>query len=550
MGRVIVFGMDGADPDLLFPWARDGHLPHLRSILERGAHGRLESTIHPLTPQAWTTMTTGVNAGRHGIFDFGAREPGSYDVRLVTSRDRRFPTIFETLPDPFTSGALNVPLSYPVADVRGFAVGGMHTPSLNAPGAFYPPDLRSVLERWVIDVMVHWYEDRARFCDDLFAMLNARHEAALAMFDERKPDLFFPVYVALDRAQHAFWEDMTAEHRATPGALGGFGDAIFETARRLDACVGDYLARLGPDDHMLVVSDHGFGDLRGDVYLNAFLAEAGYLAFDPDKIRAAAASTHSPPDGIDPRHAWHRRLDDGRAPEPLPDDDGAIRRGLVDARYKSWATVDWSRTRAFSSGLFGQVWINLAGREPEGIVAPGREYEELRDELAPRLADLVHPGDGAPLTSFVARREELYWGPHLECAPDIVVAFRDYAYMTRGATEFRSTSLVGPVVVGHTGNHRLHGIVAGVGPRIANARDIDAHILEIAPTILYLLDAPIPMNLDAPPARALLREDALAEHPPRAGAPVAARVIEARDAPTAAQMTAVLDRLRGLGYLG
>lgn len=545
--RLIVFGLDGAEPSLLFPWAEAGRLPNLKRVMDAGCVGRLESTIHPLTPQAWTSMVTGVNPGRHGIFDFGARREGSYAIDLVTSADRRFPTLFEHLPGPLRAGVMNVPLSFPVDPIRGFAVGGMHTPTLATPGATHPPDLAARLADWgyVIDVMVHWYEDVERFLADVRAMLKKRHEIALRLFDEQRPDLFFPVYVALDRVQHALWTTMTEAHRREPGVHGGLGDAIYQTARALDDCLGDYLDRLGDKDHLMLVSDHGFGDLRGDVYLNAWLVDSGYLAFDPEKVRAFVPPAPEP-DG-DPRHGWHRRLSTGEA-APLPSDDD-IRRGRFDARRKTWDTVDWSRTRAYASGLFGNVWINRKGREPEGVVEPGRECEMLIDELSGGLAGLRHPDDGDRLASRVERGDDLYWGPHVDRAPDLVVTLRDYAYMTRGATEFHENRLVGPVVVGHTGNHRLHGVVGLVGPSAARGLAAEAHILDVAPTILYLLGAPIPANLDRPaPAAALIDDDALAARPPIPGAPVAPR--DAADQAAAVHdMSEVRRRLEGLGYL-
>lgn len=546
--RVIVFGFDGGDPDLLFPWARAGHLPNLRRVMDAGCHARLESTRHPLTPAAWTSMVTGVNPGRHGIFDFGARRPGSYHIDLVTSRDRRFPTIFETLPAPLRSGVVNLPLTFPADPIRGFAASDMHTPSLETPGATHPPELAAKLREWgwIIDAMVHWHDDRSRFLDDVRALHDAQHRVALRLFDEESPDLFFPVYVAFDRVAHAFWAAMTAAHRASPGARGDEGDAVYFAAKMQDDALGDYLARLGPDDHLLVVSDHGFGDLRGDVYLNAWLIDEGYLAFDPAKVRAFVPPP--PSGGDDPRHAWHAKLL-GDKPQPLPDDDDAIRRGRFDARYKSWDTVDWTRTRAYASGLFGNVWINLRGREPEGIVEPGRDHETLRDELIDRLRELRHPDDGAPLASFVAPRDDLYWGAQLDLAPDIVVTFRDNAYMTRGATEFHETRLVGPVAVGHTGNHRAHGIALLAGPRAARGLAGDSHILDIAPTILYLLGAPIPRNLDRPaPSGALIDPGAMRAHPPEIGPAISSREFAPSDA-SGVNLDEVRRRLEGLGYL-
>ncbi len=545
MGRVIVFGLDGADPDLLFPWAQKGHLPNLRRVMEGGAFGRLKSTRHPLTPQAWTSMITGVNPGRHGIFDFGMRKKGSYEIELVTSRHRAFPTIFETMPRSVSCGVCNVPLSFPVDPINGFAIGGMHTPSAETPGFTHPPELRDELKDYVIDVMSHWYPGGEQFIADLHGMIASRHENFLRLFDRRKPDVFFAVYVALDRAQHALWGRMTAAHRAEPGKHGGIGDEIFHVAKKLDDCLGDYIERLGPKDHLLLVSDHGFGDLKGDLYLNRWLIDEGYLSFDPAKVRAWTIPDD--PGADDPKHGWHRRLVEGPL-APLPDDDEAVRKGLIDPRYKTWATVDWRKTRAWSAGLFGNLWINCRGREPQGSVEPGREYEALKSELIEKLRGLRHPADGDLLCSDALRREDLYRGDCLGSAPDIVAVFRDYEYMTRGGTEFFGDGLVGEVAVGHTGNHRMHGVAALLGPASTHGRMPDGNILEIAPMIAYLAGTPIPCNLDAGLSSPLLDEKMASAHPPKTGAATPAR--RATDHPgNESDMREVAKRLRGLGYL-
>ncbi len=545
MGRVIIFGMDGADPDLLFPWAKAGHLPNLFRVMESGAYGRLKSTVHPLTPQAWTSMITGVNPGRHGIFDFGARKSGSYEIELVTSRNRAFPTIFETMPKSISCGVCNVPLSFPVDPVHGFALGGMHTPSLDSPGFTHPPELRDELRDYVIDQMSHWHENSREFVLDLHEMINARHENFLRLFDEHQPDVFFGVYVALDRAQHALWARMTPAHRREPGKHGGLGDEIFRCAKMLDDCLGDYLARLRPEDHLLLVSDHGFGNLTGDIYLNRWLIDEGYLCFDPAKVRAMKIPANH--GGDDPKHGWHKKMMD-HPPQALPKSDEDIRAGNIDPVFKNWSTVDWSRTRAWSSGLFGNLWINRRQREPQGIVEPGREYEMLAEELIEKLRLLRHPDDGEILCTRVWRCEDLYWGSRIESAPDILVVFRDYEFITRGATEFFGDRLVGKVAVGHTGNHRMHGVAALLGPVAANGQRPDGDILEIAPMIQYLAGAPVPSNLDAGASSALLDEKTLALNPPIVGPLTPARHVD-RSPKSETDMSEVLKRLRGLGYL-
>ena len=121
---IFVLGIDGATPEIVFPLAGSGHLPNFRRMMEQGVWGRLRSTIHPLTPQAWATFVTGVNPGKHGIFDFGVRRPGSYFLELVNSTHRRAPGLWSRVCEAgMTAGTMNIPLSYPPEKFQGFSVG-------------------------------------------------------------------------------------------------------------------------------------------------------------------------------------------------------------------------------------------------------------------------------------------------------------------------------------------------------------------------------------------------------------------------------------------
>ena len=544
MARTLVLGIDGAEPTLLFRWAAAGFLPNFGKLMARAAHGPLCSTIHPLTPQAWTSMITGVNPGRHGIFDFGKRAAESYDIELVDSRDRRAPAFWQFAPAGVRIGVANVPLTWPPEPLPGFMAAGMHAPS--AADAVWPPEILGELgDGYRIDVMSHWYGDGGRFLADLFAMHDARHRAFLRLWDHHAPDLGFFVYVAADRAQHALWGAMTPAHIAQPRAHGDSGDAIFETYFAMDAALGDWLARLAPEDSLLIVSDHGFGDLRRDVYLNRALIDAGLLRFDAAKVRAGIGDTirHRVPDSPDPQHAWVQE----RAPgEWLPSlDDQTLALGLGDPRRLNFSTVHWGATVAFSRGLCGNVWLNLEGREPHGCVGPG-EVERTRAQVKAALLALRDPDDGRPLVDRIIEKEEIYHGPFLAEAPDLLVVMRDYAYTTRGATEFWGRTTVGPVVVGHTGNHRLHGVFLAAGPNIAPGPVAGAHIYDVLPTLFHAAGWPIPDNLDGRPLTEIFRP---ACREIRYGPPTPERTAPP-SAATAAEREIILQRLRDLGYFG
>lgn len=543
--QLILLGIDGAEPSLVLRWANGGFLPNFARLIKSGAFGKCMSTLHPLTPQAWASIITGVGPGRHGIFDFGRREKNSYAHRLVDSRDRTFPAFWEMMGDKKKIGVVNVPLTYPPDPVNGFFISGMHTPELKK--GVHPKGLEKQLPGYVIDAMSHWYAKGDQFVEDVKKMCLKRHELIFKLIKKHPVDVLFPVYVAADRIQHALWGRLTEKHLARPGWGGGEGDAVFEIYKMMDDILGDYMALADKEKaNLVVVSDHGFGDLKKDVYLNALLLKHGLMAFDPKKVRAA--KTDESPVALDPTHDWQRKIMPSGPPKPGTDKQ--IRVGNTDPRLKSFATVDWKKTVAYSAGLFGNVWINTKGREPHGIVAPGAEFENAREKVTQLLLSLVDPDDGRPVVDKVYKAEDIYSGPMVKMAPDLIVKMRDYSYITRGSTEFLCNDVVSKVVVNHTGNHRLFGIVGLWGQDIRKGHEITgASVYDVTPTVLMLAKCPIPKGLDGAPMENAVTGEFLAANPVGFFTPTK-KVKAISKGFSKREQEIIKTRLRALGYLG
>lgn len=164
--------------------------------------------------------------------------------------------------------------------------------------------------------------------------------------------------------------------------------------------------------------------------------------------------------------------------------------------FLSFADVDWARTKAFAVGSFGQIYINQVGQRPQGIVQPGKEYEELREEIAAQALELLDPRTGQRVVDRVHRREEIYSGPLVEKAPDLVLQSRNWEYMAFGHADFGASHVVEPVV-GMSGHHRPDGVVMLAGQGIEAGVELDgANITDLAPTILYAMGIPIPSDMD------------------------------------------------------
>jgi predicted AlkP superfamily phosphohydrolase/phosphomutase len=548
--RVLVFGIDGGTLALAGPWAKRGELPNLARLMGEGSSGVLRSTIHPLTPQAWTSFLTGVNPGKHGVFDFGRRREGSYELTLSDSQTRRAPAIWSYLePHDLTTGLLNVPLTFPLEPVHGFVVSGMHTPSLAV--GVSPPELRREIEELLpdyrIDAMSPSYTDLEVFLTDVRQMTEARGRLATHLYRTRRPDLFVVVMVAVDRVCHALYGQMShpMEHNRDGRQEWKLGGAVLEAYRAVDRVLGDLLAEVDGETAVVVMSDHGFGALERDVSLNQFFLERGLMSFSVEKVRRRL-----PVVGVPFGAAGRSRLGallaaSARVPPLRQLSDRALRRGRVPDALRRWEYLDWGRTVAYSHGMFGNVYVNLRGREPEGCVAPA-DYEAVRARIARELSTLTDPDDGARIVDHVYRREELFSGAYLEEAPDLIVVMRGYAYMTRGGRELSATRVVAPPAVNHTGNHRLDGMIVLWGPHMRQGqRLLGAHITDVMPTVLQLLGLPIPSGLDGRVlSEALERPDDL-----RTRAQLLAQPAAGRPALTAEEEQLIRRRLKNLGYL-
>ncbi|MEZ4515886.1 MAG: hypothetical protein R3C44_03265 [Chloroflexota bacterium] len=208
--------------------------------------------------------------------------------------------------------------------------------------------------------------------------------------------------------------------------------------------------------------------------------------------------------------------------------------------------------KAYSFGYYGQIFLNLKGREPQGVVDPA-DYDALRDEIAAAMLTIVDPEDGLPVVDRVYRKEELYHGRYLETAPDLLAIMRDLTYITRMGYEFAGQrgELFRVPYTDETGSHRLEGIVIGAGPDIQQGQVLPEHIIyDLTPTLLHLQGSPVPDYMDGVIMSDMLDADWLDANPLQ----TVESVISERDAAIgswdAAAEEDVTERLKQLGYLG
>ena len=563
--RLVIIGLDGATFDLIEPWIASGDLPNLQRLMEQGSWGALESVVHPFTAQAWTSMVTGTQQGKHRVFDFWERDFQTYGFRLINASHRALPALWNLLSEAGRQViVVNVPQTYPPEPVRGVMVSGRDTPGLTA-AYTYPPELKPELDHvsatpYVI-VPNDWLWTQRNRPDlartELLREVDVRFDATLHLMDTHPWDMVFFVVSATDGAAHFFWKYHDPTHPLYNPAEGErYGDTIREIYRRCDARIGELLQRVQdqPDVNVLVVSDHGQGPLGPQtVHLNLWLAQQGLLAFRSGRSqgslseRAAIVASHAVQRG----KQWIYRRVGFQTLTKLrhwwPD---SLRTRLGAETF--FPGVDWFNTRVFSEELRGNIWINLAGRDPHGIVQPGEEYEALRTQIIATLPLLTDPATGARVIRKVWRREELYHGPYLERFPDLVVE-AEYADVFKahgtyaGDAAARQLSAAELARINITGCHRSNGIFIAWGPDIRPGERVQgAALVDIAPTALHLMGQPVPVEMDGHVLSVVQGGPVRAATLTEMGFTGVGDEVQFSDA----EAEYVRERLAGLGYLG
>lgn len=546
---LLVIGLDGATFDLIRPWAAAGRLPVLARLMETGAWAPLRSTVPAATFPAWTSLVTGVNPGRHGVLDFTERVAGTYRVRFVNGSWRRVPALWNRLSAAGRRVAvLTVPATYPPEPIDGVMVSGFDSPLATAiDGSFvHPRTLYPEIQRLVgrlpfadfqeVTTGPGWHADAlARLLDGI----ERRTTLATALLARERWDAFMVVFGESDTVAHHFWR---FHDRASPRyARSPFAGAIARIYETLDAAVGRLLAAAPRDAAIALVSDHGSGG-AGDrvVHLNRRLAACGLLAFRPADARgrlvarARAAALRAVPARL--QGALLRRLPTAA--------------GRLEGLHR-FGGIDWSGTVAFSEELdyHPSVWLNVRGREPEGIVT---DYAATRERVVAAL-ESWRDDDGRPVVARVWRREQLYAGASVDRAPDLVL---ELALVDGYSAACLRSDGPGPALRrltpaehgggkgrGMNGSHRAEGILVLAGDGVRAGALPAAGIVDVLPTLLALGGLPVPGGLDGRPILdALVRTPVVGpdEPPPSPSPPVPFDARETRD---------VAARLAALGYL-
>ncbi len=550
--KVFVLGLDGASPGVIDTLISGGKLPAFRRLKEGGATGKLRTTIPPITGSAWSSFMTGKNPGKHGIFDFIHRKEGTYQLAPINAKLREGRPFWSWAGDTGKKVCIfNVPVTYPPEELNGLMVTGLLTPS-NKTDYTFPPSLAKELDRVTQGYRIHITESYSRgreehFLKHLEEMTEMRKKAMEYLFGLEDWDIFIAIFEGTDTIQHELWHCSDRTHFRHDPSQEKYVDAIPDYYGRMDGILGDIMDRwIGPEWNLIVMSDHGAGPLNKLLYVNNFLMKKGFLRLRKGVLPSVRDLLFR--QGVVPMTFYHFLLKIGLGRLKKKARFGQSE-SLLKPFFLSFEDVDWSRTRAYSIGsTAGQIYINLKGREPGGIVQPGPEYEEAREAIIGELKGLKEEDTNEAVVKEIYRKEELYTGPHLKDAPDIVFLPRGLEIAAFGEYEFASHKVLDPSR-GVSGSHRMDGLLMMKGSRIREGAGIEgAEIIDLAPSILHLLDLPVPEEMDGKVLESAFVDRALEESPVRYTREEALS-FQPQDVYTDTEEEELKERLRSLNYL-
>ncbi|HEU4480372.1 MAG TPA: alkaline phosphatase family protein [Actinomycetota bacterium] len=533
--RAVVIGLDGVAWHLLDPMMAKGLMPRLAAIRDRGASGTAVSTVPTYTPPAWTSAATGVNPGRHGIYGFYGSNAQSEHQELMHSGKIKSSTIWEMANAQGAKvGVYNLPLTYPPQKLEGWMVSGMMTPGFGEKqrGISFPPELEDRILTWapdyVVDVSANWETDwkDAALCDRVVASLEQRFAVLEGLLETDPVDVVFSVLEAPDRMQHVYYRYMDPNDDLYDSPEGReLRPAIERCFAAMDRVVGLLDDYAGLDGGAIVCSDHGFTAWEVSVHTNTLLAEWGYLKLKPvaRAMQTSAARSLVP-----------------LAKRVLP------AKTARQAKGKTFAAVDWAKTKAFASPIPQQgIFVNLAGRERYGIVPPA-ELEGIKEDLVRRFKELKGP-DGSPVTDVVWRAEDVFDGDAVSGAPDVMPVLKDHRYELddelfhkEAFTDLRHLP---------RGVHHPNGIVVVAGPGVAASDDLKASIKDITPTLLYMAGLKVAEDLDGRVIEEAFRPEHLKDHPVEKTSALSSAERDETSPYSAEEEAMIEESLRGLGYL-
>ena len=551
--KLLVIGLDGASFDVLDPLIEKGKLKNLAALMTRGARADLVTTFPPITAVAWSSFMTGKNPGKHGIFEFVRLDHDSKRELAVNASFRQGHAIWDLLSDAGEQVVVhNFPCTYPPHAVNGLMIADFMTPRGRKDFTF-PGSLLSEIEEKFGPYRLHLSQTYANgnvdgVLDELFDELEYKAKVTEYLMTRYEWGAFFQYFWGTDRIQHELWhiiDDNHPRHDKQEARL--YRDRVYAYFERVDEIVGRLVELAGEDSLVCIASDHGFGPAHKYCSFNIWLLQEGFLKLKRDAMTRVKETMFNL--GLTPELAFKliKKLPSALRPSRgVSNQAGAST--LLSRLFLSFNDVDWDRTVAFSKGNYGQIYVNLKGREPKGSVEQS-EYDSVCESIVTSLKLLKDPATGELWADKVFRREQVYHGPRVSDAPDIAFLPRDMRYLALGNADFTSNKFMVDAF-GISGCHRMNGVlIVSGGNAVKRATKANAaRIEDVTPTLLYLIGRPLPDDLDGEVLAGMIEPEYLSANPPLVSHTRTEQSSEVQFLPE--ENEEIIERLKSLGYMG
>ena len=550
--KVMAIGLDSATPVLIERWVEEGKLPVFKRLMKTGSYGRLTSTIPALTPPAWTTSMTGVNPGKHNLYDFFCIQADN-KKKIVNAGDKRSKAIWNLLDDHGRrSIIINLPITYPAETFNGVMITGMPTPTVKK-GFVSPEHLKEFVlgltggKQLAVDIHHLLRGDKTAFLKDLEAVTDRISRIAMHFMENEDWDFFMVVFDDLDRIQHTFWHYMDPAHPLYNQAEARqYQDAILTFHQFLEQQIEKLLSCIDDDTMVIIFSDHGMGPVYRNFYINRFLEEQGWLKVKKQFIKPKEILQFL---GLSQKRIRLFLSAIGlrtMARQILPESIKTyIKKHFpaeeLELEFFDWSKIlEWDETKAYLCSRTGQgILINK-----DNV----KDYEAFRDEIIQALKELKDPETGRYAVKRVYKKEEVYHGPYTEQGPDIIIEPADTFELQEKLSEKVFENVINSQVP-ISANHVKEGIlIVRGGPNLQQGQIFAPDIVDITPTILYYLGYPIPSEMDGKVMTEVFSKKFCAEHPIRYD-DISLAWNSGRDRISAMEKSAIIDRLRDLGYM-
>ena len=457
--KIVMMGLDGLNPDLVYQWKDE--LPNFANLMQQGIYGRIKSTVPPLASPAWSSVLCGRNPGHFGFWDFTYRNDYSYgQLERVSSkvRDERTDALYKILAEyGMRIAIINVPVTYPPPEIpNGYTISSLMTPGLHSQFT-YPASLKEEIKKiigdYIIDASTSHTNlrqmDKEAVLKRIYEMDKQRFELTKYFIKDKKCDFVFTVVMGTDRMAHLFYRYFDKKHiRYTPHPK--HKDALRNHYKFCDENIGEIVNLLGENAAIILLSGYSVQRLDGRINLNEWLIQEGYMGL---KTRPKELSS------------------------------------LLEA------DIDWSQTKAWATGFIGQIYLNIKGREAQGIVDP-RDYDTLLDELTKKLK-AIPDKKGDRLDTKVYKRKDIHSGEYAKFGPDLFIYLDNCHWNISELIGYDSIYSYDTPEGPDDGGHGPYGFFTMSGPGIPREGEVSgADLLDIAPTVLHLFGAGVPQDME------------------------------------------------------